>query len=48
MDDPRRAILDFLNSVYRFAVTNGGWDAEASATRRRGPRPEPGDPGEAA
>jgi hypothetical protein len=28
-DDPRRAILDFLDSVYRVAVTNGGWDADA-------------------
>ena len=28
-DDPRQAILDFLDSVYRVAVTNGGWDAEA-------------------
>ncbi len=28
-DDPRQAILDFLNSVYRVAVTNGGWDQEA-------------------
>jgi hypothetical protein len=27
--DPRRAILDFLNSVYRVAVANGGWDAAA-------------------
>ena len=28
-EDPRRAILDFLRSVYRVAVTNGGWDADA-------------------
>jgi hypothetical protein len=28
-DDPRRAILDFLKSVYRVALTNGGWSAEA-------------------
>ena len=27
-DDPRRAILDFLTSVYRVAVTKGGWDEE--------------------
>jgi hypothetical protein len=26
-DDPRRAVLDFLGSVYRFATTQGGWDA---------------------
>ena len=38
-DDPRRAILDFLDSVYRFAVTNGGWDAEAQ--RYAPPRPAP-------
>ena len=25
-DDPRQAILDFLDSVYRVAVTQGGWD----------------------
>jgi hypothetical protein len=28
-DDPRQAILDFLGSVYRVAVTQGGWDADA-------------------
>jgi len=28
-DDPRRALLDFLGSVYDVAVTQGGWDAEA-------------------
>ena len=38
-DDPRRAILDFLDSVYRVAVTNGGWDAEA--LRYAPPRPVP-------
>ena len=27
--DPRRAALDFLESIYRVAVTNGGWDADA-------------------
>jgi hypothetical protein len=27
-DDPRKAILDFLSSVYRVAVSQGGWDAE--------------------
>jgi hypothetical protein len=27
-DDPRKAILDFLRSVYQVAITNGGWDAE--------------------
>lgn len=26
-DDPRAAILEFLTSVYGFAVTDGGWDA---------------------
>ena len=30
-DDPRQAILDFLTSVYRVAVTQGGWDAEQLA-----------------
>jgi hypothetical protein len=38
-EDPRRAILDFLNSVYQVAVTNGGWDAEAQRYVR--PRPAP-------
>jgi hypothetical protein len=28
-DDPRQALLDFLNSVYGVAVRLGGWDAEA-------------------
>ncbi len=28
-DDPRKALLDFLGSVYRVAVNQGGWDAEA-------------------
>lgn len=27
--DPRRAVLDFLRSVYRVACTQAGWDAEA-------------------
>lgn len=27
--DPRKALLGFLESVYRVAVTQGGWDAEA-------------------
>jgi hypothetical protein len=26
--DPRKALLDFLNSVYRVALTQGGWDVE--------------------
>jgi hypothetical protein len=28
-EDPAGAILDFLRSVYRVAVTTGGWDANA-------------------
>ncbi len=32
-EDPRRAILDFLTSVYGVAVANGGWDAEAQRYR---------------
>lgn len=28
-DDPRRMVLDFLESVYRVALDLGGWDAEA-------------------
>ena len=36
--NPRRAILDFLGSVYRVAVTNGGWDEEAL---RYSPPPPP-------
>lgn len=28
-EDPKRAILDFLNSVYDVALTNGEWNAEA-------------------
>jgi hypothetical protein len=27
--DPRQALLDFLDSVYQVAITQGGWDAEA-------------------
>ena len=27
--DPRKALLDFLRSVYRVALTEGGWDAQA-------------------
>jgi hypothetical protein len=27
-DDPQKAIRDFLTSVYRFAITGGGWDAD--------------------
>lgn len=27
--DPRQAVLDFLESVYRVATTQGGWDAES-------------------
>lgn len=27
-DDPREALLEFLTSVYRVAVTNAGWDAD--------------------
>ena len=38
-DDPQRAILDFLNSVYQVAVTNGGWDAEAQRYLRPQPAP---------
>ena len=38
-EDPRRAILDFLNSVYRVAVANGGWDA--AAQRYAPPPPTP-------
>jgi len=30
-DDPGRAVLDFLTSVYRVAITKGGWDAEQFA-----------------
>jgi hypothetical protein len=36
-DDPRKAILDFLGSVYRVAVTQGGWDAEALSYRKPAP-----------
>jgi len=28
-EDPRTGIIDFLNSVYRVAITSGGWHAEA-------------------
>ncbi len=28
-DEPRRAILSFLDSVYRVAIEKGGWDAAA-------------------
>jgi hypothetical protein len=38
-DDPKAAVLEFLDSVYRVAVTNGGWDAEAH--RYVGPPPAP-------
>jgi hypothetical protein len=30
-DDPRKAVLEFLGSVYEVAVTRGGWDREAFA-----------------
>lgn len=36
-DDPRREVLTFLESVYRFAVSDGGWDAEAHRYTRPGP-----------
>jgi hypothetical protein len=36
-EDPRRAVLTFLESVYRFAVADGGWDAEAHRYTRPGP-----------
>jgi Family of unknown function (DUF5996) len=39
-EDPRQAILDFLASVYRVGVTNGGWNAEAH--RYLAPAPAPG------
>jgi hypothetical protein len=39
-EDPRQAILDFLASVYRVGVTNGGWNAEAN--RYLAPAPAPG------
>jgi hypothetical protein len=35
--DPRQAVLTFLQSVYRFAVTEGGWDAEAHRYTLPGP-----------
>jgi Family of unknown function (DUF5996) len=38
-DDPRRAILDFLHSVYRVAVANGGWDAAAQHYESPPPAP---------
>jgi len=28
-EDPRQALRDFLDSVYRIAITQGGWDAAA-------------------
>jgi len=28
-EDPRQALLDFLDSVYQVAVTQGGWNAES-------------------
>lgn len=28
-DDPRKAVLEFLGSVYRVAVTQGGWDEKS-------------------
>ena len=36
-EDPRGEVLTFLESVYRFAVSDGGWDAEA----HRYTRPHP-------
>lgn len=36
-DDPRKAILDFLGSVYRVAVTQGGWDVKAHEYRPPAP-----------
>jgi Family of unknown function (DUF5996) len=36
-EDPRREVLTFLESVYRFAVADGGWDAEAHRYTQPGP-----------
>lgn len=35
--DPRRALLDFLRSVYRVACTEGGWDGRAFEYARPAP-----------
>jgi len=37
--DPRKAVLDFLESVYEVAVSNGGWDADAFRYTPPGPAP---------
>ena len=44
--DPGKAILDFLDSVYRFALSDAGWDAEA--LRYEPPGPAPGRAGKGA
>jgi hypothetical protein len=36
--DPRQAVLDFLDSVYQVAVTQGGWDVGAFEYVRPAPR----------
>ena len=36
-EDPARAVADFLSSVYRVALTQGGWDREAYEYRRPAP-----------
>jgi hypothetical protein len=40
MDDPGKAVLDFLSSVHRFAISDAGWDAEAH--RYEAPAAAPG------
>jgi hypothetical protein len=37
--EPQRTLLDFLDSIYRVAVTNGGWDAAAHRYAPPGPAP---------
>jgi len=37
--DPRRTLLDFLESIYRLALDLGGWDRSAHEYERPAPRP---------
>jgi hypothetical protein len=37
--DPGKAVLDFFNSVYQFALSDAGWDAGAHSYEPPGPAP---------
>ena len=45
LEDPGRAVLDFFGSVYRFAVSDAGWDAGAYRYEAPGPGSPANRPG---